>query len=67
MKLENRIECPFCNNKKFNLLYRKRFDSEEVKKFLTNYYLNNSKIYKILGSNFGVGLNILMSNLIITK
>ena len=52
MKLENRIECPFCNNKKFNLLYRKRFDSEEVKKFLTNYYLNNSKICKILGSNF---------------
>ncbi len=51
MRLSRRTACPFCNNNQFKILYKKEYNSFDLKKFLNDYY-KNPKIHEILISEF---------------
>lgn len=47
MNLIERIKCPFCQNLKFNSLFKKHYSSKELKNFIFRYY-RSLKLEKIL-------------------
>ena len=50
MKLIERGKCPYCEEIKFNSLYKKNYNSEILQLFLHKYY-KNDEIKNILKSN----------------
>ena len=38
MNLVERLECPFCKEKKFNILFKKKFSDIKLNNFIIEYY-----------------------------